>query len=69
MDAGTDPAEPRVQALAARWSELLAAFHRGDESLQRQLYRLRDENPGEVAAAGGPDQAMIDYIARAGVTG
>nr|WP_202968234.1 MerR family transcriptional regulator [Pseudonocardia sp. AL041005-10] len=69
MDAGTDPTEPRVQALAARWSELLAAFHRGDESLQRQLYRLREENPGEVTAAGGPDQAMIDYVARAGVTG
>lgn len=69
MDTGTDPSEPRVQALAARWSELLATFHHGDESLRRQLYRLRDENPGEVAAAGGPDQAMIDYIARAGVGG
>lgn len=64
-----DPSEPRVQVLAARWSELLATFHHGDESLRRQLYRLRDENPGEVAAAGGPDPAMIDYIARAGATG
>ncbi|MBP2366398.1 MerR family transcriptional regulator [Pseudonocardia parietis] len=62
MDAGTDPADPRVRALATRWAELLESFHRGDPELREQLYRMRADNTAEVAAAGGPDQAMIDYI-------
>lgn len=65
MDAGTDPADPRVRALATRWAELLESFHRGDPELREQLYRMRADNTAEVAAAGGPDQAMIDYIERA----
>ncbi|BBG04032.1 MULTISPECIES: MerR family transcriptional regulator [Pseudonocardia] len=69
MDAGTDPSEPRVQALAARWAELLAAFHRGDPELGERLNRMRTENAAEVSAAGGPDQAMIDYIGRTGKVG
>lgn len=62
MDAGTDPADPRVRALAARWAELLESFHREDPELREQLYRMRADNTAEVEAAGGPDQAMIDYI-------
>lgn len=69
MAAGTDPGDPRVRALAQRWAGLLAAFHRGDPELREPLYRMRAENADEVAAAGGPDQAMIDYIARASGTG
>lgn len=65
MDAGTDPADPRVRALAARWAELLAAFDGGEPELRTQLFRMREENADEVTAAGGPDQAMIDYIRRA----
>ncbi|ANY05582.1 MerR family transcriptional regulator [Pseudonocardia sp. HH130630-07] len=65
MAAGTDPADPRVQALAARWAELLAGFHRGEPELREQLFRMRAENATEVVAAGGPDQAMIDYVERA----
>ncbi|MEU6701976.1 MerR family transcriptional regulator [Pseudonocardia sp. NPDC046786] len=64
MDAGTDPSHPRVRALAARWAELLAQFHRGDPELRARLDRMRTENPAEVSAAGGPDQAMIDWIGR-----
>lgn len=66
MEAGTDPADPRVAELARRWSELLGRFHRGEPALREQLYRMRSENAEEVVAAGGPDQAMIDYIAAAG---
>lgn len=69
MTAGTDPGDPRAQSLASRWAELLATFHRGDEALRERLYRMRSDNPGEVVAAGGPDQAMIDYIAAAADAG
>ncbi|MEQ3549160.1 MerR family transcriptional regulator [Pseudonocardia nematodicida] len=65
MGAGTDPSDPRVQELAHRWNALLESFHRGEPELREQLFRMRDENADEVAAAGGPDQATIDYVARA----
>ncbi|MFP5023320.1 MerR family transcriptional regulator [Pseudonocardia phyllosphaerae] len=66
MTAGTDPADPRVQVLRERWEELLASFHRGDPELREQLFRMRADNAEEVVAAGGPDEAMIDYVRRAG---
>jgi len=69
MDAGTDPADPRVRELAARWDRLLESFHRGGPELGARLDRMRVENTGEVIAAGGPDQAMIDYIGRARPSG
>ena len=69
MEAGTDPADPRVQALAARWEELLATFHRGEPELREQLFRMRTENAAEVAAAGGPDQEVIDYVVRVRAAG
>ncbi|RZT87834.1 DNA-binding transcriptional MerR regulator [Pseudonocardia sediminis] len=69
MDAGTDPASPRVRALATRWAELLEAFHGGDPGLREGLYRLRDENAEEVLSRGGPTDEQIDYIRRAGAAG
>ena len=69
MDAGTDPASPRVQALAARWAELLEAFHGGDPGLKEGLYRMRDENADEVLRRGGPTDEQIAYIRQAGAAG
>jgi DNA-binding transcriptional MerR regulator len=62
MDAGTEPAEPRVQALASRWMELLEAFDGGDPELREANFRMRAENAEEVERAGGPSEAMIRYI-------
>lgn len=69
MDAGTDPASPRAQALATRWAELLEMFHGGDPGLREGLYRMRDENAEEVLSRGGPTDEQIDYIRRAGAAG
>lgn len=69
MDAGTDPAEPKVQALATRWAELLEGFHGGDPGLREGLYRMRDENADEVQSRGGPTDEQIAYIRRAGAAG
>lgn len=66
LDAGTDPAEPRVQALAARWMELLEAFHGGDEGLRDSLYRMYEENAEQIQRENqGPSPELTAYVARA----
>lgn len=66
LDAGTDPAEPRVQELAARWWELLEGFHGGDPGLRDGLYRMRDANSEQIQREyGGPSDALIAYVTRA----
>lgn len=47
---GEDPASPKVQALAARWKELLAGFTGGDPEIQKGLntmYADQDNWPTE----------------------
>ena len=70
LDAGTDPAEPRVQTLAQRWMALLEAFHGGDPGLRDSLYRMHEDNSEQIQAEyGGPSPALMDYIGRATQTG
>lgn len=64
MDAGTDPAEPRVQALAKRWMELVEAFDGGDPDLREAYLRMRAENAAELERACGPSEALIQYVRR-----
>lgn len=65
MDAGTDPGESRVQALAAQWMQLLDWFDGGDPALREANFRMRAENAEEVERAGGPSADLIGYIRRA----
>lgn len=66
MDAGTDPADPRVRALAQRWMGLLEAFHGNDPGVRDSLYRMYEENSEQITQQyGGPPAAMRDYIGRA----
>ena len=66
LDAGTDPAAARVQALARRWMELLEFFHGGDPGLRDSMYRMQAENSEVLQQQyGGPSPEMIDYIRRA----
>ncbi|MFE9652008.1 MerR family transcriptional regulator [Micromonospora sp. NPDC006431] len=70
LDAGTDPAQPRVRALATRWMELLEAFHGGDPGLRDSLYRMQAENSTEIAQEhGGPTPELIDYVKRSVAAG
>lgn len=63
LRAGTDPADPTMQALARRWRELSAMFHGGDadiqasadqlwqeqgDTLQQQFFSDKDWSPGEL---------------------
>ena len=64
-DAGTDPGDPRVQALAARWMQLVELFHGGDPGLRDSLSRMYDENADQMQRQGGPSPELIDYVRRA----
>lgn len=65
QERGTSPRDPVVRALAAEWAQLLESFHGKDPAMRDALHRMRADNAAEIAARGGPDQTMIDYIAEA----
>ncbi len=66
MDAGTDPATPRAQALARRWMELLDFYHGGDTGLRDSMYRMYAENSAMIQQQhSGPSPEQIDYVRRA----
>lgn len=65
VDAGTDPAEPRLQALATRWMQLVEAFDGGDAGLDESLRRMYKENGEQIRAQGEPSPELMDYIGRA----
>lgn len=60
-DAGTDPGEPRVQALAARWMELLEEFDGGDPAIREANGRMLTDNQDEIGC-GGQIVELIEYI-------
>lgn len=65
MDAGTDPCDPRVQALAARWKGLVEEFTGGNEGVRQSLgdlYQNEDSVHGMNVAAMRP---MMEYVGRA----
>jgi hypothetical protein len=74
---GADPADPEPQRLAARWRELVAMFHGGNEGVRSSLKRMWEETPpeemqarveamaGAEAAAGIPGPEVSRFIERA----
>jgi DNA-binding transcriptional MerR regulator len=63
--AGSDPAGPRVQELAARWSSLVAAFTGGNESILRSLERMYEEEGPEHASRGALTGELAEFVQRA----
>jgi DNA-binding transcriptional MerR regulator len=64
MDKGTDPKDPRVQALARRWHELILEFTGGDPGITRSLGDLYRGEP-QFAAQQSLDGGMFDYVRKA----
>ena len=65
MDAGTDPADPKVRELAKRWLGLVTAFTGGDPGVFKSLstmYEKEDTVRGTDVAAMRP---MMDYVGKA----
>ena len=69
MDAerarGTDPADPRVQALADRWQAQIALFTGGDPGITASLKRLYQEQGAEQASRGVMPAGLQEYVGRA----
>ena len=66
MDAGTDPADPRVQALVDRWDELVTMFTGGDPGIRQSLGTAAEANREGMSQMMGlePDR-MRDLFAYA----
>ena len=62
--AGTDPADPAVQALSRRASELVEMFTGGDPGIRDSLQRMYEQE-GPRAARGMADADDIAYLSAA----
>lgn len=65
MDAGTDPAEVRVQLLARRWMGLVHEFTGGDSGIHRSLHDMWQQEENLYGVDTGDTRAMGEYISRA----
>jgi DNA-binding transcriptional MerR regulator len=62
---GTDPTNPRVQALAHRWQELIGQFTGGDPGIHASLSAMYDNEPAESASRSAFDDQLKEYIGKA----
>jgi DNA-binding transcriptional MerR regulator len=67
MEKGTDPSDPRVQALAARWQGLVREFTGGDPGVAQSMKAMYErEKPQDIHPSIPPDVlTMYAYIAQA----
>jgi DNA-binding transcriptional MerR regulator len=63
--AGTDAADPAVQALVARSGELIRMFTGGDPGIAASLKRMYEQEGPQRASRGVADPADIEYLERA----
>jgi DNA-binding transcriptional MerR regulator len=65
MDAGTDPSEERVQALARRWMGLVREFTGGDPGIERSLNNMWSEEENIRGIDTAETRALGEYVSRA----
>lgn len=65
MDAGTDPADPRVQRLAARWMELVHAFTGGNPGIERSVRSMWQQESSIHGIETAPARELMAYVQRA----
>ena len=68
MEACTDPADAKVQALARRWADKMNEVTAGDPGIEQSLKRLWEEQGDALAAQHGArydPRPVADYITRA----
>ena len=64
MEKGTDPADPRVQALEKRRAALVSAFTGGDAGIEQSLKRLWTEQGDKLCAQFGYDPKLMEYLGK-----
>ena len=62
MERGTDPADPRVQALAARWKALIEEFTGGDPAIAQSLGRMWKEETNIHGIDTASTRALGEYV-------
>jgi MerR family transcriptional regulator, thiopeptide resistance regulator len=62
---GTDPSDPRVQAIAARWQELVERFTGGDPGIRASLQRMYETEGAERASHGMVSPQLMEWMGRA----
>jgi DNA-binding transcriptional MerR regulator len=65
MDSGTDPADPKVQALVKWQHELVSAFTGGDAGIAASLKRMWTEQGDKLSTQFGYDPRLMEYLAKA----
>jgi MerR family transcriptional regulator, thiopeptide resistance regulator len=65
MEAGTDPADERVQLLARRWIELIQEFTGGDPGIERSLGNMWRQEESIHGMETGPMRELGEYVSRA----
>ena len=66
MDAGVDPADPDVQAMARRWMELVRQFTGGDPGIERVLRTRYEADPTGGHPQGNPrTNEYMAYVQKA----
>lgn len=64
MEKGSDPADPRLQALEKRRQELVNAFTGGDKAIEQNLTRLWKEQGDKLCAQYGMDPKLMEYLGK-----
>jgi hypothetical protein len=62
MERNADPASAAVQALAKRWSALIAMFTGGDAGIAKSLGTMYQQEGSAKASRAMLDEATIKYI-------
>ena len=65
MDRGTDPADPRVQSLAARWRALVEEFTGGNPGIAQSVGRMWQEETNLHGIDTAGMREMMGYVQRA----
>jgi MerR family transcriptional regulator, thiopeptide resistance regulator len=64
LDAGTDPADPKLQPIGERARDLLAMFTGGDPGIQASLKKMYETEGPEKASRGMADPEVFEYLAK-----
>ena len=64
LDAGTDPADPKLQPIGERARELLAMFTGGDPGIQASLKKMYETEGPVKASRGMADPEVFEYLAK-----
>lgn len=65
IEAGTDPADERVQELARRWMDLVEEFTGGDAGIRRSVTNMWQQEETLIGLDTAHMREMMDYISKA----